>query len=216
MPRLLALPFMKNPFALCYLLLFPFCGTNAQNESTPPTAPNISMRNLFLENRLLPIYLSEVESDMHISPSQQEAISRYNESNARYTLGIHWIQACKRDKAGIFSILNEDQQRRYAELLYQYQGALSSFLIPSVGAKLKLTTDQSEQLEALYRMYKAGLSNLSAYEMKLLATKYAQGKFTNSLNKAADVMAESMLTPDQHLLWRAMQGKPIEPRPQRW
>jgi hypothetical protein len=124
-----------------------------------------------------------------------------------------WLDAKRGEKAATLERLSKVQQARLEEITLQWQGAVCAFLRPSIVAKLNLTPEQSRRIESIFTLYREGLTNAGLY-----AERFGRkdGIHEANLNKAADTLAEAVLTVEQRLRWNDLQGKRLEPTPTNW
>ena len=159
----------------------------------------------------------EVIRDLNLSPQQQTLLrSCRGASRDNYSSSGLIYENIRKDYIDIAAILNNDQMRRFDQLLLQRVGALRAMRMPLIGSKLMLTRLQLDSLEDLHRLYQAGVENLNAFEVVYLGTPYSQGRFSAPLKTSADRMAESILTSEQHIKWMGLQGKLLDPKPTDW
>jgi|GEM_PF-1965610 len=158
---------------------------------------------------------SEVASDLRLSPQQRSRLEPIIRRKNSTCAGLR-VSGIQKDYHDIRSILNSDQRFRFEQLLLQRIGALRALLMPDIQAGLKLTATQQESLEQLKELYSSGVKNLNEFEILHLGTTYSQGKYSSPLSKAADRMAESVLTAKQILEWRGLTGSPLDPTPKYW
>jgi hypothetical protein len=124
-----------------------------------------------------------------------------------------WLDAKRAEKAATLERLSPGQRARLEEITLQWQGAVCAFLRPSIVAKLNLTAEQSRRIESIFNLYREGLTNAGLYAKRF---GHSDGVQEANLNKAADTLAEAILTVEQRLRWNDLQGKRLEPAPPNW
>ena len=136
----------------------------------------------------------------------------------RHRVTLHetqWAQldADRAERAKILEPLSPAQRVRLEEITLQWEGALCAFIRPTIAAKLKLSPGQNRRIETVFTLYRDGLPNAGLYAERLGST---DGGHQLLFNKAADRLAESILTVEQRLRWNEMQGRRLEPEPTHW
>lgn len=156
----------------------------------------------------------EVLRELKIPQDQWQALLR-RVSPSVSTHETQWLllDARRAKKARLIEALTPAQRVRLEELTLQWEGALCAFLRPTIAAKLKLTPEQNRRLETIFELYSVGLPNAGLYTEHYRSN---DGIDQLKLNKAADTIAESMLTVTQRLQWEQMQGPRLTPEPQYW
>lgn len=202
--------FQKVPFifGLSLGLLFTALGQDPARSTVARSA------NFYYEHLVIPIS-TDIERDLQLTPQQAERWRRLRPP-IRDTAGIQFAQDYIQRKKDVLQILNEEQRRRLQQLTLQYQGALASFLLPSVSASLGLSADQQEKLLSFKALLDSGSRNLSDYEKLLYGSDQSRGRFFGELRRSWDTIAESLLSAEQHLKWRGLQGPPLDPKPKSW
>ena len=175
--------------------------------ATPESLVGMDFTRAWCEALIAPMY-EEVRRDLNL-PMQ---------TDFRHTMTLHetqWAQleADRAKRAKILEPLSPAQRGRLEEITLQWEGALCAFIRPSIAARLKLSPDQNRRIEAILTLYREGLPNAGLYAERLGST---DGGHQQLLNKAADRLAESVLTVEQRLRWNEMQGKRLEPEPTYW
>lgn len=156
----------------------------------------------------------EVLRELRIPQDQWLALLR-RVSPSRSTHETQWrlLDAQRAKKARLMESLTPTQRVRLEELTLQWEGALCAFLRPTIAAKLKLTPEQNRRLETIFELYSVGLPNAGLYTEHYRSN---DGIDQFKLNKAADTIAESMLTVAQRLQWEQIQGTRLSPEPSNW
>jgi len=196
-------------------LLIAVCNSYAQTEqsSKPLSAAGHTYYPQRYEYDIIPI-TAEIIADLNLTRPQIEGISKNNRRGIR--ADPPYPNAQKEDYEHILLLLNSEQKRRLEQLKLQHVGALRAFLIPQVKLNLNITQEQYETLAFLFRAYANGISNLSDFEKLYLGQDNARGRYGKALLTAADRMAESVLTAEQHLKWVGLQGRLLDPLPTIW
>ena len=184
-----------------------FCLSGIGMAATPESLVGMDFTRAWCEALIAPIY-EEVRRDLNLPMA----------TDLRPRMTLHetqWAQldADRAKRAKILEPLSPAQRIRLEEITLQWEGALCAFIRPSIADKLKLSTDQRRRVETILTLYREGLPNAGLYAERMGSSA---GGHQLLLNKAADRLAESILTVEQRLRWNEMQGRRLEPEPTYW
>jgi hypothetical protein len=200
-------------FAATLIALISFATQWAEGQA-PQTNPDLTY-NTYYESLVIPIS-EEVVAELRFTETQKEKIRKLLPLDASQTSGANYRQDRKKRKDELNKLLTDPQRLRFAELTFQYQGALASFNLPDVAKDLAITPEQKQKLASVQYLLRTGSQNLKAYEQQINRSASNRGKFLVQLRQSCDCVAESVLFPAQMMKWRSMQGKPLVPRPAAW
>lgn len=189
------------------LTIIAFCLSGIGMAATPESLVGMDFTRAQCEAWIAPMY-AEVMRDLNLPMP----------TDFRHRITTHetqWAQldADRAKRAKILEPLSPAQRGRLEEITLQWEGALCAFIRPSIAARLKLSPDQNRRIEAILTIYREGLPHAGLYAERLGSS---DGGHQLLLNKAADRLAESVLTVEQRLRWNEMQGRRLEPEPTYW
>ena len=188
--------------------LFAFALIGASAFAEPVRLEGMDFMRAQCEALIAPLF-PEVLRDLNIQIGWPIMPHRIESSGTQWG----WLDAQRAERKLTLERLSPAQRLRLEEITLQWEGAICAFLRPSVVEKLGINPDQSRRIEAIFTIYRGGLTNTGLYAERFGRT---DGIHQLNLNKAADVLAESVLTVKQRLRWNDLQGRRLEPEPSSW
>ena len=201
---------VRKILAACLFAALALSVSFAQENSRPEGIAFVRAKCETLVAGLYP----EVLRDLKVPMEHWRSVSQRAGNGMRsYGTQWKWLDAQRDARDRLMASLTPPQRVRLEELTLQWEGALCAFLRPTIASKLNLTPEQDRRLQTILEIYQAGFPNAGLYTEHYRSN---DGIDQLKLNKAADTIAESVLTVKQRLQWEQMRGKRLEPEPPDW
>lgn len=167
----------------------------------------------------------EVQEDLKLTDQQKQEVNKVREDTLESLRALRDIEdreersnksreLNEQAEAAIKKILDEEQQKRFAQILLQQAGRANlpgTLLRDAVASQLKLTGEQKTKLEGIQteadnarRELRQGFQGASQEERREIFGKMRE------ISEQANEKALAALTSEQKEAWTALLGKPLE------